>query len=126
MVSAALIFVGSGLGGVARWTLGEWISRGSTEGFPLSTLVVNFVGCLTVGFLHIALEASSMREPYRLAIFVGVLGGFTTYSAFSRETLVLFSDRHYMLAGANVLLSNGLCLGGAWVGMRLASRWFGA
>lgn len=122
MIQLLLIFAGAGTGGVARYALSEWISR-SGGTFPFGTLAVNVLGCAVMGVLHTSLEGSSMRESYRLAIFVGLLGGFTTFSAFSRETLVLLEDRHWWLALANVMLTNALCLGGAWIGMRAGERW---
>lgn len=122
MLKVILIFLGAGAGGVARFGLSSLVERMAETHFPLGTLVVNLVGCMAVGALVVILERSEMREEYRLAIFIGVLGGFTTFSAFARETLALVEDRRWLLAGANVLLSNALCLVGAWIGFRIALR----
>jgi fluoride exporter len=91
--------------------------------FPLGTLVINLTGCFAIGFLSIMLR--SMREEYRLAILVGVLGGYTTFSTFGYETFMSLNDRQFARAAANVVLSVGIGLPAVWIGYRLAERIFG-
>src|SRR5919109_1161032 len=104
-----LIFLGSGLGGIVRYALSGWVQRWTTETFPTGTLVVNIIGCFAIGFLSAAFTGSAapiaIKEEYRIAIIVGVIGGFTTFSAFGKETLSLAADREMLLAAANVILS---------------------
>jgi len=118
-----LIFLGAGLGGVLRYTLGSWIQSLSDAAFPLGTLAVNLVGCAAIGFLG-ALFAGPvhLREDYRLALFVGLLGGFTTFSTFAHETFTIAREREMLLASLNLALCNGIGLLFVWIGTRLAER----
>ena len=84
------------------------------------------IGCLLIGFLASLLTGPFIvREEIRLAILVGLLGGFTTFSTFGFETLGLLEDREYWWAFVNVTLSNGVGLGGVWIGQRFAFLWQG-
>jgi len=125
MRTVLFIFIGAGVGGVARYAIGGWVQHATDSSFPFGTMAVNLIGCLAVGFLSVSLEATLVREEHRLAILIGLLGGFTTFSTFSRETMALVNERQWMMAGGNVLLTNFLCLVGAWLGMRLAERVYG-
>lgn len=94
--------------------------------FPLGTLAVNVLGCLAIGFLGGLADLRPILDPHlRLFVFVGVLGGFTTYSAFAYETLSLARDVDLSRALLNVALHIVLGLGAAWLGhagaLRLAS-----
>jgi len=111
-----LIFVGGGIGSVARYTLGGWV-QGRTPGvFPLGTLAVNVLGCAAIGMLGAALDGRVLLRPeYRLFLMIGVLGGFTTYSSFAFETLKLALDGEIARAAGSVILSNALCLTAAWL-----------
>ncbi len=83
--------------------------------------MVNVLGCAAVGFLAALFSGQlAIREEYRLAILVGLLGGFTTFSAFSLETVKLAGSGQFGLAVLNVVASNALGLTAAWLGMRLA------
>jgi CrcB protein len=126
MTKALLIFLGAGLGGVLRYAIGGWVQALTGASFPNGTLVVNVIGCLAVGFLGAAFAGPVLiREEYRIAVLVGLLGGFTTFSSFGRETFALAADREMLLAGLNLLLTNGLGLIAVWLGTRLAERIYG-
>lgn len=126
MTKLVLIFLGAGLGGVLRYAIGGWVQAFTGASFPSGTLLVNVLGCLAVGFLGAAFAGPVLiREEYRIAILVGLLGGFTTFSTFGRETFSLAADREMLLAGLNLLLSNGLGLAAVWLGTRLAERMYG-
>lgn len=89
MCKLVLIFVGSGLGGVLRYALGGWGQRPADGRFPLGTLIVNVSGCLLIRFLTAAFAGRVLiREEYRVALLIGVLGGYTTFSTFGLETLL--------------------------------------
>lgn len=127
MEKLLLIALGGGAGSVLRYLLAGWVqSPRPTVGiaFPLGTLLVNVIGSLAIGVLGAMFLAGShtMREEYRLLIFVGLLGGFTTYSAFSYETLELFTHGQWGRAAAYVLLTNALCLGAVWAAYRMTER----
>jgi CrcB protein len=127
MFKLTVIFLGSGIGGVLRYGLGGWVQRMLGLTFPFGTLAVNVVGCLLIGFLGAGFaERLFVREDYRVAVLVGVLGGFTTFSAFEFETFVLISSGHYYRAVGNVVLSLGLGLMAVWMGYRVAESWLGA
>jgi CrcB protein len=121
-----LIGIGGGFGSILRYMLGRWIQALAGPDFPLSTLVINVSGCFAIGFLSIMLGPPRLvREEYRLAILVGILGGYTTFSTFGYETFMLLGSRQFAWAWANVLLSVGVGLPAVWIGYRLAERIFG-
>lgn len=121
-----LIFIASGAGGVLRYAIGGVCQRVAGGAFPLGTLVVNVAGCLLIGFLMPALAGRFLlREEYRIALFVGALGGFTTFSTFGVETFALLNDGQTWRAGLNVLASVALGLAAVWFGYRLAESWLG-
>lgn len=97
----------------AEWLIGA-------EKFPVGTLLVNVLGSVAIGFLSVWLEDSSISHLHRLAITAGVLGGFTTFSSFSLNTIQLFFEREYLIAVVNVVGSVVLCLAGCWLGFRIA------
>lgn len=113
-MNTLLVMLGGALGAAARYHLGGVVGRGSV--FPWGTLAVNMLGGLLMGVL-IAREPS---EPARLLLGAGVLGGFTTFSAFSLETVTLLQRGALSLAlgyvaasvlGACVALCAGLAIG---------------
>jgi CrcB protein len=120
------IAIGGGVGAVTRFAASRGIQEMAGTTFPLGTMAVNVLGCLLVGFLAERLSgAVLLREEYRLAILVGFMGGFTTFSTFGWETLGLLTGGHAGVALLNVLLSNGLGLVAVWVGWKLALGWPG-
>jgi CrcB protein len=121
-----LIFLGSGLGGLFRYLMSGWVQKLGNGTFPFGTLAVNLLGCFLIGFLSVAFSGRILiREEYRLAVIVGFIGGFTTFSAFGIETFAFLNDGQYFRATANVVLSLVLGLTGVWAGYRIAERWLG-
>lgn len=121
-----LIFAGAGIGGLCRYGLSGLIPSPGNASFPLGTLVVNIAGCLAIGFLATCCAGPSLiREEYRLAVIIGVLGGFTTFSSFGLETMALINDRQWLFAAMNILLSNGLGLLAVLAGTRVSEKLFG-
>ncbi len=121
------IFLGAGVGGITRYALTGVIQNWFNPLFPFGTLIVNILGCFAIGFLAAAFAGPVLvREEYRVGILIGLLGGFTTFSAFGRETMALAADREYLYASLNIFLSNLLGLGGVWFGTILARRLYGA
>jgi CrcB protein len=115
------VCLGGALGSGARYLLAGWLSARFPE-FPYGTLAVNLLGSFLLGLLmHVALASASIPPTLRIALGTGVLGGFTTYSTFSYETLVLFREGALLLAGLNVLATLLGCLLAAWLGL-LAGR----
>ena len=121
-----LLMVGAGglIGAVGRYLVGTWAQGlvGSSS-FPLGTLVVNVVGCLLIGVLAgLAETRDVLSEQVRVFLVVGVLGGFTTYSAFGYETVALLRSGDTVAAIANVGLQLAVGLAAVWVGLRV-SQW---
>jgi CrcB protein len=122
-----LIALGGGAGSVLRFAVASWCQRLAGGPFPVGILTVNTLGCLAFGFLAAATVTHwEVREEFRLAILVGFLGGFTTFSTYSAETVALLGDGDWWNAAANLLLSNLLGLLAVWAGFRLAGQLQGA
>ncbi len=125
MTKILLIALGGGVGSVLRYVVSGW-GRVVGESFPWGTLLVNVIGCLAFGFLVVALgDPERIRPEFRVALLVGLLGGFTTFSTFGYETFALGNDRQFAFALANVLLSVCTGLVAMWIGHRLAEKLFG-
>lgn len=117
------VAVGSALGGVARYLVGIGLQRLSGGTFPFGTLAVNVVGSLLIGFvLQLALEGVGPTPATRTFLVVGVLGGFTTFSAFSWETVALLETEGWGRAGVYVAASLVLSVAAVAIGIGLA-RW---
>lgn len=112
--------LGGGVGSMLRYGVGRWMFARMGSGFPWGTLAVNLLGCLVIGLLHRQLEARGSPESLRLFLLAGVLGGFTTFSAFGLETIALTQSGRWLAAGAYAALSMGGALAAVWVGGRLA------
>jgi len=119
-----IIFValGGALGSVSRYLLGTWVQSVSKSiGFPFGTLTVNLIGCFVIGFLSQLAEARGVfTSESRSLVFIGMLGGFTTFSSFGNDTINLVRDGETFNAlvnvGANVII--GLVL--VWLGRTVA------
>jgi len=121
-----LIAVGGGLGSVLRYSVQGVVHRLVDTSFPLGTLTVNTLGCLAIGFLAAMFSGPFLvREEYRIGLTVGVLGGFTTFSAFGLETLLAANDGQWRFAVLNVVASCFAGLAAVWFGYRIAEYWFG-
>lgn len=94
--------------------------------FPYGTLAVNLIGCLVIGFLsQLADSRGVFTTESRTFIFIGILGGFTTFSAFGNETMNLWRDGQNALAAANIAAHLVLGLGAVWIGRALAHQIWG-
>ena len=115
------VAVGGALGSVLRYLIHTQSTQWFGNTFPYGTLLINIVGSLLIGFLSYTLiERITVTEELRFAILVGLLGGFTTFSTFSMETLNLVMQGQVISAIANVLLSVVVCLFACFVGLSLA------
>jgi CrcB protein len=113
------VAVGSAIGGVARYWCSGIVARYIGETFPWGTLVVNVVGSLLVGFIATISDTDGrfiIPAEARQFLMVGILGGFTTFSSFSLQTLNLARDGEWLLDGANIAGSVVLCLVMVWAG----------
>jgi CrcB protein len=120
-----LVFVGGGLGSLARYGVGKAFVKWSSV-FPFGTLTANILACLVMGFFTgwAALKPTDING-YRAFIAVGFCGGFSTFSTFSNETILLIQNNRFGDATLNIFLSLMLCfgatLGGMWLGKNLLS-----
>lgn len=124
MIRFAAVFLGAGLGGVARYAVNLAIARVYAGAFPLATFIVNIVGCFLAG---IAITVLSERTPTasdnsRLLLVVGVLGGFTTFSTFGYETYRAIREGYAATAILNAGASVVLGLAAVWLGCALVRR----
>lgn len=123
-----LFLVGSGgfLGSVARALVSNFIQQTGTSQFPFGTLAVNVMGCFVIGFLS---QLGDMREIFspetRAFVFVGILGGFTTYSSFGNETINLWRGGFPFSALLNITAQLLLGLSAVWVGRLVAQKMWG-
>lgn len=118
-----VIFVGAGLGGVSRYAVGSWIQSGVGADFPWSTLAINVSGSLLLTFAYGLFDASAVASTeWRAFLGIGFLGGYTTFSAFSYETIRLLQNGDWERAMLYILASVLLSLAAAIAGFRLASE----
>lgn len=119
-----VIFVGAGMGGLARYAVTAWV-QSAAGGFPWGTLVINVTGSLLLTFVYGILEGTTAAPEWRAFLGIGVLGGFTTFSAFSYEAVRLLEDSDWRRALLYIAGSVVLSLGAAILGFRLASELMG-
>ncbi len=118
LVNVRLVGSGGFIGSAGRYLLGGWVHKiAPMSTFPLGTLAVNLSGCFLIGLLGGLSETRQMFGPeLRTFLFMGTLGGFTTFSSFAHETLALARDAEYLHAVVNVgtQVVGGLTF--AWLG----------
>lgn len=124
MKSIVLVALGGAIGSVARFKLSGWVLHyASNWRFPVGTLAVNVIGCFLAGLLAgMAVKQDVFTPEARVFLFTGLLGGFTTFSAFGLETLLLLKRGEAGVAIANAVLSVAVGLLVAWLGYGLAAH----
>jgi CrcB protein len=124
-MSWLLIAIGSALGGITRHATGLVLTQRVGGSFPWGTFTVNVLGSLAIGICGaLVAQAQRVSDPQftREFVMIGFLGGFTTFSAFSLQTLQLLRDGKSGLALANVGFSIAVCLAAVWLGYAIGSR----
>jgi CrcB protein len=117
------VCLGSAFGGGARYLVSGWTLDAFGASFPWGTLVVNLVGSfLLAALMFTGIESTSLSPTVRLALTTGVMGGFTTYSTFSYETMRYLQDGAWGIAIANVLVTVLGCLAACLLGWA-GARW---
>ncbi|MDR0562107.1 MAG: fluoride efflux transporter CrcB [Spirochaetaceae bacterium] len=104
------IIIGGGIGAVLRYGSTFLIQSAYNKPFPLGTLFVNGAGALLIGFFFKTFEAFTVPEGLRFFVITGFLGGYTTFSTYSLETLRFFLDGHIKQALLNIALNNGISI----------------
>lgn len=122
MVKIFLAGIGGFFGSILRYSVSGFVQDVSRSiHFPYGTLAVNLIGCFAIGFLaQLAETRGVFTAETRTLIFVGVLGGFTTFSAFGNETINLWREGQSGLALLNIAAHLMLCLGAVWLSRALA------
>lgn len=119
-----MLLVGAGgfIGSILRYWVSGWVQQVTKSvGFPYGTLTVNVLGCFVIGFLAQLAESRGLfTSEARLFVFIGILGGFTTFSTFGNETLNLARDSQMMSALANIGASVIIGLFAVWLGRMLS------
>lgn len=123
-MNALWIFIGGGLGCVARYWISGWVANRVGEVFPWGTMFVNVSGCFLIGVLATVTSPDGrfwLGPSARSFMLMGVLGGYTTFSSFSWQTLELMRDNQWFWAVGNVVLSVLLCLAAVAAGYFVGS-----
>ena len=121
MTQLLMVGLGGFLGAVSRFLLAGLVQGAAGDRVPFGTLAVNVVGCAVIGAVTALAETrGGLSDGLRLFLVVGLLGGFTTFSAFGNETLALLRAGEVGPAAANVLANVLLAIGAVWVGRLVA------
>jgi CrcB protein len=104
------VFIGGGLGALSRYISSQFINSIFKIDFPAGTLFVNTAGALLIGFLYKIFETYIIPIELRLFIITGFLGGYTTFSTYSLETVQYIMNGNYKQALLNVIMNNILCI----------------
>jgi CrcB protein len=121
MPKVILIGLAGFVGTLARYWVSGVVAKRYGETFPYGTFAVNAFGCLLAGFLFYLMYERFLTSPTaRSVIFIGLLGGFTTFSSYGLQTFTLLRDGEVFLALMNVGLSNIVGLFMVWMGYKLA------
>jgi CrcB protein len=118
-----LVALGSALGGTLRYWLSGLIANWFGQTFPWGTLIINVSGSFVIGFFATLTAADGrllVPGEWRQFVMAGICGGYTTFSSFSYQTLVLAQDGEWFDAGLNIVLSLVFCLVGVWLGVATA------
>lgn len=122
-VNTLAVAIGGAVGSVLRYWMSTWVYALAGRGFPWGTFAVNVFGSLLIGFIAtLMLERMEVSPALRAGILIGVLGGFTTFSTFSLETLNLIEQGDFIKAILNAVVSVLACVGAAWLGLLIARQ----
>lgn len=124
MMNFLAVCIGGGMGAGLRYLLFLVVARVTGQSFPYGTLAANLLGCLLIGMLWQLFEMYRFTHEWRLFVFTGLLGGFTTFSTYGRETLQLFHMGAWKTGITYVAVSNGLGLVLVFLGISLARKLF--
>jgi CrcB protein len=117
MQNIFFVFIGGGLGSILRYLLSGAIYRWTNSVFPLGTIAVNTIGCFLIGLMMAGMGGRFIVSPsLRIFLTIGLLGGFTTFSTFSYETIALLKDGEILFSTINIIGSFVVCLAATYAG----------
>ncbi|MGB1297921.1 MAG: fluoride efflux transporter CrcB [Psychrobium sp.] len=122
MNNLLLIAAGGALGALSRYGLSQLAINVFGKGFPFGTLIANFVGSLLMGLLFALIESESLMPQTKIALGIGFLGAFTTFSTFSLDTVLMIQAGELQKALINILGNVLLCLTAVFIGLWLGSK----
>ena len=121
MEQLAYIALLGAAGCLSRYFLSGWVYQLFGRGFPYGTLAVNIIGSFLIGLtMEFSIRSALISPVLRIALTIGFLGGFTTFSSFSFETFRLLEEGAFVIAFFNVLVSVVSCLACTWIGIVVA------
>lgn len=123
MPNFLLVMAGGAIGAALRYELHRWVHPGGVSGWPYATLIANVSGSLLLGMVIAAMTRMGANDGWRLFLGVGLLGGFTTFSTFSVETLAMVEDARWLAAASYAGISVICAVGAAALGMALVRSW---
>ena len=118
-MNVLLVAIGAAIGGVARYLIGGWLASLLGANFPWGTVFVNVTGSFVIGVVLVLVQGGALPAGARPFVAVGILGGYTTFSTYSYETLKLITDGNYGVAVINVFVQLVLGLIGVYLGVVL-------
>ncbi|MBE9484364.1 MAG: fluoride efflux transporter CrcB [Bacteroidetes bacterium] len=121
MYKIILLLAGGGIGTVARYVVSDYTHKYYLGSFPLGTLAVNIIGSFIIGILWGMFDMQNLSHGLRAFLFIGILGGFTTFSSYAIESYNMFRDGDAKLAMLNIMANNVLSIGMVIIGLMVSS-----